>query len=62
VIASDTFVPSDTTGNLVGSGGTRIWEMNATGTGTQTIHAVYMRSWEPVTGNETAFSMTVIVQ
>ncbi|MGA2698176.1 MAG: protease inhibitor I42 family protein [Methanoregula sp.] len=62
VIANDTFVPSDTTGKLVGSGGTRIWEMNAAGTGPQTINAVYMRSWEPVTGNETTFSMTVIVQ
>ena len=62
VIVNDTFIPSDTTGKLVGSGGTRIWEMNAAGTGMQTINAMYMRSWEPVTGNETTFSMTVIVQ
>jgi inhibitor of cysteine peptidase len=62
VMVNDTFVPSDTTGKLVGSGGTRIWEMNAAGTGTQIINVVYMRSWEPVTGNETTFSMTVIVQ
>jgi inhibitor of cysteine peptidase len=62
VITNDTFVPTDTTGTLVGSGGTRIWEINAAGVGSQTIHAVYMRSWEPVTGNETAFSMTVIVE
>jgi inhibitor of cysteine peptidase len=62
VIVNDTFIPSDTTGKLVGSGGTRLWEMNAACTGTQTINAVYMRSWEPVTGNETTFAMTVIVQ
>jgi len=62
VITNDTYIPSDTTGKLVGSGGTRVWEINAAGTGTQTISAVYMRSWEPVTGNETAFLMTVIVQ
>ncbi|MFA5236648.1 MAG: protease inhibitor I42 family protein [Methanoregula sp.] len=62
VITNDSFVPSGTTGKLVGSGGTRIWEMNAAGTGAQTIHAVYLRSWETVTGNETAFSMTIIVQ
>ena len=31
VIANDTFIPSDTTGKLVGSGGTRVWEMNAAG-------------------------------
>ena len=62
VITNDTYIPSDTTGKLMGSGGTRVWEMNAASPGTQTIHAVYMRSWEPVTGNETAFSMTVVVQ
>ncbi|WP_292427192.1 protease inhibitor I42 family protein [Methanoregula sp.] len=62
VITNDTLIPSDTTGKLVGSGGTRVWEINAASTGTQMIHAVYIRSWEPVTGNETAFSMTVIVQ
>jgi inhibitor of cysteine peptidase len=62
VIVNDTFIPSNTTGKLVGSGGTRIWDINAAGTGTQTINAVYMRSWEPVTGNETTFAITVIVQ
>lgn len=58
-VTGDTYEPSDTTGKLVGSGGTRIWQILAAGTGTQQIHAVYTRSWEPVTGNETAFSMTV---
>ncbi|MEN6395848.1 MAG: protease inhibitor I42 family protein [Methanoregula sp.] len=62
LITNDTFQSSDTTGKLVGSGGTHVWEINAAGTGTQTISAVYKRPWEPVTGNETAFLMTVIVQ
>lgn len=60
-IINNTYVPSDTTGKLVGSGGTRIWDISAMDPGTQNITAVYMRSWEPVAGNETAFSMTVIV-
>ena len=60
-VISDNYVPSDTTGKLVGSGGTRIWEISATAKGEQKINAVYMRSWEPVTGNETSFLLTVRV-
>jgi inhibitor of cysteine peptidase len=60
-ITSDTYAPSDTTGKLVGSGGTRIWDLAATETGEQKINAVYMQSWMPVTGNEASFSMTIIV-
>jgi inhibitor of cysteine peptidase len=60
-VISDNFVPSDTTGKLVGSGGTRIWDISATAKGEQKINAVYMRSWEPVTGNETSFLLTVSV-
>jgi len=61
-VVNDTYISSDPTGKLMGAGGTRIWDLTASGTGTQTIHAVYRRSWEPVTGNETVFDMTVIVQ
>jgi len=59
VVTSDSYLPS--TPQLTGSGGTRSWDMKAVQTGTQTIKATYMRSWEPLTGNETTFSMTVIV-
>jgi Predicted secreted protein len=61
-LTNDTYLRSDTSGKLMGAGGTRIWELAASGTGTQTLHAVYRRSWEPLTGNETVFDMTVIVQ
>jgi inhibitor of cysteine peptidase len=60
-VVSDSYVPSDTTGKLVGSGGTHVWVISAQSAGVQTIQAVYSRSWEPATGNETAFTMTVIV-
>ena len=59
---NDTYEPSDTSGTMVGSGGTRTWEISAAAKGDQKITAVYRRSWEPVTGNETGFFMTVIVQ
>lgn len=61
-LINDTYVSSDPSGKLMGAGGTHSWDMVASETGTQTIHAVYRRSWETVTGNETAFDMTVIVQ
>ncbi len=61
-LINDTYVSSAPSGKLMGAGGTHTWDMVASETGTQTIHAVYRRSWEPITGNETAFDMTVIVQ
>jgi inhibitor of cysteine peptidase len=60
-ILNDTYIPSDSTGKLVGSGGTRIWDISTEATGEQKIHAVYKRSWEPTAGNETTFQMTVMV-
>ena len=62
IITNDTYVPSDTSGTMVGSGGTHIWEMIASSTGTQAIQGVYKRPWEPVSGNETAFNTTIVVQ
>jgi inhibitor of cysteine peptidase len=61
-IMNDTYKPTYATGKMVGSGGTHIWDISAVATGEQKITGVYMRSWEPVSGNETAFSMTVIVR
>ncbi|HVN74162.1 MAG TPA: protease inhibitor I42 family protein [Methanoregula sp.] len=61
-ITADTYTPSDPTGRLVGSGGTHSWDITAIASGDQQISAVYRRSWEPVTGNESAFVMTVTVR
>jgi len=60
-IVNNTYVPSNTTGKLVGSGGTHIWDISTVAIGEQKIMAVYKRSWEPTSGNETAFSLTVRV-
>lgn len=46
---------------MVGVGGTRTWVIVANEPGTQTFSATYMRSWEPVTGNETGYSINVNV-
>ena len=62
LVTNDTYESSDKTGKLMGAGGTRTWDITAIATGEQKINAVYGRSWEPVTGNETGFSMTVVVE
>jgi putative hemolysin/predicted secreted protein len=46
---------------MVGVGGTRTWVIVAKDVGTQKFSAVYRRSWEPVTGNETAFTANINV-
>lgn len=61
-VTRDIYVPSDVSGKIVGSGGTHVWEIVVDERGRQMIQAVYKRSWEPVTGNETTFRMTVLVE
>ena len=55
------YVPADTSGKVVGSGGTHTWDISTEMPGEQEINAVYKRSWEPTTGNESTFSMKVVV-
>ena len=61
LVVSDSYIPSDTTGKLIGSGGTHVWDISAQSAGIRTIQATYMRPWEQATGNETAFLLTVVV-
>ena len=60
-IVKDEYIPSDTSGKMVGSGGTHIWDISTEMLGQQEINAIYKRSWEPTTGNESTFSMTIVV-
>jgi predicted secreted protein/putative hemolysin len=46
---------------MVGVGGTRTWIIVAKDTGTQKFSAVYKRSWEATTGNETVYSANINV-
>jgi len=61
LVVSDSYIPSDTTGKLIGSGGTHVWDISAQSVGAQTIEGVYLRPWEQATGNETAFLLNVVV-
>ena len=60
-VTNDTFYPSDTSGSIAGAGGTRVWTMVTLHPGEQKIRAVYRHPWEPVTGKETMFNMTIMV-
>jgi inhibitor of cysteine peptidase len=46
---------------MVGVGGTRTWVIVAKDPGDQKFSAVYKRSWEQVTGNETTYSVNIRV-
>ena len=61
VIVNESYVPDDSTGRLVGSGGTRIWEMIAVQPGIQDISGIHARPWESMAGNQSSFSLTLDV-
>ena len=46
---------------MVGVGGIRTWVIVAKDLGTQTFSGTYRRSWEPVTGDETAYGVNINV-
>ena len=57
-VTGDSFIAID---RCCGFGGTRTWEMTADATGQQQIVAVSKRSWEPATGQENTFRITINV-
>lgn len=46
---------------LMGAGGVHEWTIKAVGKGQQQFSAIYKRSWEPTTGNETTFTLKISV-
>ncbi len=48
-------------GNMPGAGGIHEYTIKASGKGQQQFSAIYKRSWEPTTGNETKYLLTVSV-
>jgi inhibitor of cysteine peptidase len=51
----------DAPAGMVGVGGTRTWVIVARDLGDQKFSAVYRRSWENITGNETTYSVNIRV-
>ncbi len=60
-VTNDIFYPSDTSGSLVGAGGTREWTITTLQPGEQKVKAIYKHPWEPVTGKEIMFNMAIMV-
>ena len=61
VITNVSYIPDDSTGRLVGSGGTRIWEMRAVQPGIQEISGIHARPWESSAENMTSYSLILDV-
>ena len=60
-LVGDEYSSDDTSGRLVGAGGTHSWDIRATGIGPQQILGVYRRPWESTTAPEKTFALTVQV-
>jgi len=60
-IENDTYVADPVSPGVAGSGGMHYWLVRGIAKGDQVFDAVYMRSWEPVTGNESRYTMNIQV-
>jgi inhibitor of cysteine peptidase len=61
-IVNDTYVQDPLSQGMVGAGGTHSWTLTGTVAGEQKFSAVYMRSWENVTGSEDTFVLHIVVE
>ena len=61
VIETDEYVADPHAPGIAGSGGVHHWVVRATETGNQTFEGVYRRSWEPVTGSEKRYTLSLQV-
>jgi len=59
ILQSSNYRMNDAAPNMVGVGGIRTWIILAKDPGAQKFSASYRRSWEPVTGNETAYTLNI---
>ena len=60
-ILSDTYIPSDPSGQVTGTGATRILTMRTQTTGPEYLTAISRRSWERETGAEQIYSLEFLV-
>ena len=60
-LQSSDYHQDDAPTGMVGVGGTRTWVIVAKDPGDQKFSAVYKRSWEQATGNETTYSVNIRV-
>lgn len=58
-LVSDNYTQTAGTEKMVGAGGVRTWILQGNETGAQNFAAVYKRSWEATTGNETSYALNI---
>lgn len=58
---SDQYIPDDSSGMRVGSGGSHIWEFKAAEAGEQWVQGVYRRPWEGMKSDDKRYSLVVNV-
>lgn len=61
VIESSIYTVDPDAHGRMGAGGNHTWVITGKDLGAQKFSATYLRSWEPVTGNETAYTVNVQV-
>ena len=44
---------------MVGVGGVQTWVLETNDSGLYTFMAIYKQPWEPTTGNETVYNLTI---
>lgn len=58
-LVSDNYQQTPGTENMTGAGGIRTWVLQGNEAGNQSFTAIYKRSWEATTGNETSFLLNI---
>jgi predicted secreted protein/putative hemolysin len=61
LLESSDYHQNDAPTGMVGVGGTRTWVIVAKDIGNQKFSAISQRAWEPVTGNETMYTVNIRV-
>jgi inhibitor of cysteine peptidase len=61
-LLNDTYVPDKISEGMVGVGGVHEWIIQAIATGDQSFNGIYKQAWEPVSGNDTTYTLDLLVK
>jgi len=61
-LLNDTYIPDKTAEGMVGVGGIHEWIIKTIATGDQSFNGIYKQAWEPVTGNESTYTLNLLVE
>ena len=61
-LLNDRYVQDPTPEGMVGVGGIHEWYVEAVAAGNQTFDGIYKQPWEETVGNETTYSLAILVE